>query len=733
MNKRLNVFIFVMAAIMSLTFQPATLTYASCPDDISALWKMDEPDPSAPGGTYADYIKGNDGTGNANPTATNGRVNGAQEFDDSTTQINVPADKSFAWGSGEDFSIEFWVKSDATPGAFPNNENMVVIGRNDGTMQWWVGVHKTEGKVGFFLTDSAGNGPDIADQLLGVGTAVLTGGGWHHVVAVRKNSEGDNLNIVYVDGEEQGRTVHDYTAGFDSEADLNIGWLDFNFTGGFHLDGAIDELALYDRALDLTEIEEHYDAGLDGTDVCAGVVPFVPFPDDIISLWPLDEGDPAAPGGTYADAFDGNDGTGNANPTATNGRVNGAQEFDDSTTQINVPADKSFAWGSGEDFSIEFWVKSDATPGAFPNNENMVVIGRNDGTMQWWVGVHKTEGKVGFFLTDSAGNGPDIADQLLGVGTAVLTGGGWHHVVAVRKNSEGDNLNIVYVDGEEQGRTVHDYTAGFDSEADLNIGWLDFNFTGGFHLDGAIDELALYDRALDLTEIEEHYDAGQQGSGIGTSRSAPVADAGTDQSGITENSPVTLDGTGSAPGYSGTTITYAWTQTAGTTTVTLSDATAVSPTFTAPDVEASGETYTFQLTVRASDGQASIAEVDIGIVDGVAPGADAGPVQDVTEGDEVTLDGSGSSPAAGGTLTYAWVQTAGTDVTLSDDAAVSPTFTAPTVDADETLIFELTVTESGSTLSDSDTVEITVSNSATPPTAGDGGGGGGGCFINTMF
>ena len=75
---------------------------------------------------------------------------------------------------------------------------------------------------------------------------------------------------------------------------------------------------------------------------------------------------------------------------------------------------------------------------------------------------------------------------------------------------------------------------------------------------------------------------------------APTANAGADLT-VPENSPVALDGTGSSD-VNGDALSYTWTQIAGTP-VTLSDATAASPTFTAPSVGLAGATLTFSLKV----------------------------------------------------------------------------------------------------------------------------------------
>jgi hypothetical protein len=59
------------------------------------------------------------------------------------------------------------------------------------------------------------------------------------------------------------------------------------------------------------------------------------------------------------------------------------------------------------------------------------------------------------------------------------------------------------------------------------------------------------------------------------------------------------------------------------------------------------------------------------------PIAYAGPDQNVASTAVVTLDGTLSLDADNDPLTYKWIQTAGPAVTLSSDAAATPTFTAP--------------------------------------------------------
>lgn len=103
----------------------------------------------------------------------------------------------------------------------------------------------------------------------------------------------------------------------------------------------------------------------------------------------------------------------------------------------------------------------------------------------------------------------------------------------------------------------------------------------------------------------------------------------------------------------------------------------------------------------AADGRNYWLDVEIGSMASGQTYANAGPNQTVVTGDTVTLNGSAS---LGDNLSYDWQQSSGTSVTLNGSGA-SRTFTAP---ASGPLVFELTVTDTVSLDTSSDTVTINI-------------------------
>jgi uncharacterized repeat protein (TIGR01451 family) len=549
----------------------------TCPAGMSAYWRLDE----TSGAVYDDFYNGHDGQcAGQCPIPAVGHLNGGQAFDGSHTGVDVPAvpgDGSFNWGAGDSFSIEFWMKADGPNSCSLSNE--VIVGRDDSAhsqLHWWVGLGCwAGGKVAFILRDTSGVIGEV------VGTTQVTDGSWHHIVAIRDASQ--NENRIYVDGIEEDSASVTYSTGFASmTAMLNIGWL--YRSHGYHFDGIVDEVVLYDAALAADEIRQHHSEGLAGRWYCqagtfaplivstsvteatvgrpysydveaagnpdptyelvvypagmtiapaTGVVSWLPTlgqegshpveveasnsegidtqnftvvvsagticPADMIAYWKLGE----TSGSTYDDFFDGHDGTcADQCPTPTTGHTNGGQDFNGADTGIDVPADEDFDWGSTDDFSIEFWLQT-ASASTCAGNE--VVIGRDDSStnLHWWVGC-QDGGEAAFYLIDTSGT------MFETTGTRDLTDGNWHHVVAVRDAST--NQIRLYVDGVEEDAQSATYTTGFGSPvAALNIGWL--NLSHGYHFDGILDEVALYDRILSASEIQQHYSGGGTGPG----------------------------------------------------------------------------------------------------------------------------------------------------------------------------------------------------------------------------
>ena len=78
-----------------------------------------------------------------------------------------------------------------------------------------------------------------------------------------------------------------------------------------------------------------------------------------------------------------------------------------------------------------------------------------------------------------------------------------------------------------------------------------------------------------------------------------------------------------------------------------------------------------------------------------APSANAGADQQVQSQALVALDGSASSDSDGTIRSYAWTQSVGPAVSLSDPTAARPMFIAPSVASSTVLTFTLTVTDNG--------------------------------------
>jgi hypothetical protein len=132
-----------------------------------------------------------------------------------------------------------------------------MVGRDNGAdLQWWLGCDG-DGQSRFYLRDDNGT----ADTVSLSGPAI-NDGQWHYIVGVRDAANDDV--VLYLDGtkvaEETGAV---FSSGFESTlAALNLGYL--NLSPFYRFEGTLDEVAIYDRVLTATEVQQHYNSGLGG-------------------------------------------------------------------------------------------------------------------------------------------------------------------------------------------------------------------------------------------------------------------------------------------------------------------------------------------------------------------------------------------------------------------------------------------------------------------------------------
>ncbi len=213
----------------------------------AAYWKLNETN----GATVVDWMNTNNGTyfggvtlGAAGPAGSGfGGENFAAAFDGSTSYSQVP---QVVAGAGLNaFSVTLWVKTSAT-GTTGN--------------QWYQGFRLVDGDIGGATNDfglallgtnfafGVGN-PDITLN----STVPINDGAWHFLAATWDTS---GLMSIYVDGADRGST-NGSTLPRTPSAKL---YIPGNPGPGHLFSGSLADVAIYNQALTLTQVQQVYAA-----------------------------------------------------------------------------------------------------------------------------------------------------------------------------------------------------------------------------------------------------------------------------------------------------------------------------------------------------------------------------------------------------------------------------------------------------------------------------------------
>jgi len=427
--------------------------------------------------------KGNNGTLNNGAKFTVGKVGQSFDLDGVDDFVSIPDGPSVRPASA--LTVEGWFKFDAINDFGGTGNHMVskALGASfgDSYVLWlgsgriWVGV---------------GDGP-TSGTFFDTGYGVQTGV-WYHIAMTFDDAT--NSLRCFVNGVEVASTTTNVTITYDNHP-LVIGSDITNETNNFFNDGQEDEVSLYDRALAPTEINSIYNAGIAGKLTAATTITT----NNLVSVW---RGE-----GNANDAFGGNNGSLSGGTLFTSGWLGQAFALDGSTDTVVIPDSPSLNFASNATITVETWAYRTST------NAIQHLIGKRnncDGSpINYQIAYAANQVYFG-----SAGNE---------IGSGVdLPLNKWTHIAGT---FDGSTLRI-YINGNLAGSLAG--SLGLANSAPLLIGGSGTCATFG----GALDEVAIYGRALSPTEIAAQFAAKSPvATGVGdvTVRFQSVTTAGTTQ------------------------------------------------------------------------------------------------------------------------------------------------------------------------------------------------------------
>ncbi len=462
--------------------QTGTLT-----SGLVGYWTFDGADIS--GTTATDKsTTGANGTLTNGPAKVAGKVGQALSFwpDGVDTQAYVhigdPAGGQLDFGSG-DFSVGFWMK---TSGYVDQSSSVNVplskTAVGTGNAAGYYFQYGSSNQLQFVVRNGS------STYALATPTSIV--GDWHYYMGVRSGS----TMYFYQDGVSVGSTA---VSGSTSNSEFfQVGSYG---AGGpyFNVNGSMDEVRVYNRALAATEIQSLYDLG--SSDKINSSISQKQgggtLANGLAGYWKFDEGT----GTSAADAStNANTGTLQGSPIwQSSGKIGTAVTFDGSndeiTTTTNIGDGSSFKM-----FTLSTWFKTSTASGRkiIGLESNQTGTGSIYYDRDIYIG---TDGKVYFRVYDGVSK--------YATSPSTFNDGNWHHAVGV---SNGDNKTIqLYVDGVLQqttaiGTVYSSYPSSYWRIGGYKVTGLTNNGGDGFFT-GDIDEVRVYNRTLSTDEISQLY------------------------------------------------------------------------------------------------------------------------------------------------------------------------------------------------------------------------------------
>jgi hypothetical protein len=444
----------------------------------------------------------NHGTLQNGATFANGKVGRAFSFDGVDDYVRIPISPSLQTVSNA-ITIDMWVKLNSLP---PNTGSLLLSNHIQSFGSPISGVNLAVSPSGNVTFQTRLN--NACCQAV-TSNAVIQIGTWQHIAGVW---DGANLRV-YIDGTAD--TVVAASGTLQMNRDIFLGINSDNFFGGtitHQVNGLIDEVEIFDRALSATEIQT-----INNTASAGKCKQCLEPPANMVGWWSGDANSNDSSGSAY-------NGTLSGSASYAVGRVGQAFSFDGNAGSVVVsrPGGSDALNMQAGNFTVDAWVK---IPPTAPIGNRIVFDDGYAGASTLRLAIQ--DNKAELWIRDSSFNQVDV------IGTTALNDGAWHHLAGVRSGMTG----LIYVDGQQEGSVTNGSLGSVASTCSVA-------FIGGTRTDsicgspgtenlfiGQIDEVEVFNRVLTQTEIQSMVAAGTSGkckrgtTTVGVSSSNQLGDA----------------------------------------------------------------------------------------------------------------------------------------------------------------------------------------------------------------
>ncbi len=434
-----------------------------------------------------------------------GRLGQGLRFSGVADYLEIPDDASLDFGTSP-FSIGFWFKTDEDFDGTTAVSQTLLARYNSDALNWSITLRGSD-----YLGDTLAVSPTGSLQV----KTESASGSPHYLATTNKSWEanrwyhatviiGENAatSYIYIDGEA------DYLAGQDEPATYNDSNLTANWTigGGEHdsgnlsgaryFRGSLDDIRIYNRALSTQDVRRLYGLGATthvGKSTSGGSNSLT---SGLVSQWTFDGGSGFDMGQDYEvrDSVASNHAD-HASPSAGEvlpGAMGQALEFDGTADFALTDVDPSLSFGDGDAISLSAWVKPDAVNGSYFILSKGYFFGDTDTNYALAI----DGGKLVFLYRDISG-----AFQTYQSDSAVVEVGEWQQIGVTYVFGDGTSP-VLYINGTETQASWQEISTGNvapkQPHLGLQIGARDY----GEYFDGGLDDIRLYNRVLDASEMQ---------------------------------------------------------------------------------------------------------------------------------------------------------------------------------------------------------------------------------------